>query len=183
MTLKENPRGGILEAAHQQVRLDVFSDLVKEGIVGSDAVLNHMLEAAKTATNEALTNRSTFTPFVPVRGTTQPDLRRLGTFIAASPDANPGEQSTFWRLARDVPPSAVANLKASTKLTEVGLGRFSNISKFLFTDVTIETNGVLQVTGTIQVMLAKNVLIKKGGRIMVNGGGFQVKATSIQGEQ
>jgi hypothetical protein len=182
VTLEENPRGGILEAAHQRVRLDTLSDLVREEIVSSDAVLNHLLEAAKTATKEALTSRSTFTPFVPVRGTTRPDLRRLGSFLVASPDATPLEQTIFWRLARGVSATTVANLTVSTRLTDVGVLHPVDVSKFVFKDVTVETNGLLQVVGD-QIIYATHLLIQRGGRIVGSGSGFQIKARSIQGEQ
>jgi hypothetical protein len=185
-TLEDNPKGGLLEGAHQTVHVETFADLVKEGIISSNAVLEHLLEGVKKSTEEAITSRDTFAPFVAVRGTSLPDLRRFGSFTAATPQANPSERSAFWRFARGVSPSAVSDLKATTNLSTVTPGRFDHlgvISKFHFADVTVESNAVLQVTGKVQVMLAGDVFIKKGGKIVVSGDGFHLKASSIHGEQ
>jgi hypothetical protein len=183
VTLEDNPRGAGLEAAYQALHLETFNDLVKEGLVSSNESLEQMLTAAKKITHEALTSRDTFTPTVTVRGTALPDLRRFGGFTAGSLQATPSDRSNFWRFARVVSPTAVAKLDMDTKLSSVGLANMARIAKYLFRDVIVENNATLKVTGKSKLLSATNVLIKKGGRIVVSGGGLRIKAVSIQGQQ
>ncbi len=171
----------------ERVRIRTLQDLVDNGVIESRAALDTLLDAAKDITAQTLRSRETFTPFVPVIGTARPDLRRFGGFLAATGDAHPAGAQMFWRIARTIEPRALAGVTPHTELVTVGpyVSRdyLTDIFKYLFRDITIEPNSTLAVAPAVKVLTCSKLLIKRGGRILVQGGGVKITADSIQGEQ
>lgn len=181
---EEAPQG--FESALTRLQVRTLGDLVDLGLVSSREALGRMLESARQVTARALTSREAFTPFVPIRGTRQPDLRRFGAFLAASQEP-PMEQQSFWQLAREIEPRALATLKPTTDLSTVlspgmaaQLGRYWSV---LVNDVTVEQNATLVVGKNIKKFSCHDLLIKKGGRLIVQSSGAFIQAHSIQGLQ
>jgi hypothetical protein len=185
LVLDENPPAQAA-GGFQQIHFRALNDLVDHAVIGSATTADALLEAAKMATAGALTRRETFTPFVPVVGTTRPDLRRYGSFLAAAPNVHPGEAQSFWRVARAINPTALASVALDTDLTTVGLARSPILSpfyKYLFNDVVIEPTSTLAIAPAVHMFSCNNLLIKKTGRIVVQSSGLKISAFSIQGEQ
>jgi hypothetical protein len=186
IVLNENPPADLAENL-QNIRIRTLNDLVENGVINSTTTLNQLLDAAKTATADALGRRETFTPFVPIYGTSRPDLRRFGSFLAAVPTIQSSESEIFWRVARSINPQALHTIDINTDLSRVvltpgTLERLSDIAKYYFQDVVVEPYGVLTLGSTVKVLQCRDLLIKKTGRIVVNGGGAKIVAYSIQGQ-
>ena len=186
VVLDENPPQHLAES-FQRVHLRTLGDLVDNEVISSDDSLNSLLEAAKNATRSALESRSTYVPAVRVPGTLRPDLRRYGSYSAATGSIHPGERDTFWRVAREIEPAALANVTRDTPLagvlTSAQAAKLSTIFKYLFQDVTVQSNGTLTITAAVQHFTCGNLLIERYGRILVQGSGVKISAFSIQGIQ
>lgn len=177
------PTHPVIRAARREVRLESPRDLVTNRLIRSNEVLDELVAAAKSATQRALVNPRTFSPFTPVRGTSRPDLRRWGDFVASSPHANPSEQRAFWRMIRAAEPRGLARLTATLAFKDLGLIHRIPWWLFEFGDITVEGGGTLAFKGKSKTVFAGEVLIKKGGRIVSSGGSVHINAFSIKGEQ
>jgi hypothetical protein len=165
-----------LADAVQSVAIESFNDLVKGGLVRSDEDLKAFLDSAQSATKAALEEPG---PPRPVPGTLHRfDLQRFGRFIAGVPKTHPGEAKIFWNVARDLPPSILlSRVKVNTKLTDLRGGLVLRLLHFL--DITIEPAATLVVKAS--KLSCGDLLIKKTGKLVVQGGGLYLKAVSIQG--
>jgi hypothetical protein len=178
-----------LQPAFRTVQIRTLKDLVEVGFIESEEMVNKLLDAAKYVTEAALARPATFTPFVPVVGTSwRTDLRRFGAFRAASGDVRLTEIRAFWDIAREIEPYALSRVTATTALDSLGLppGRLAAISKiivYLFNDVTVKVNSVLTMAPKIKRLKCRHLLIEKGGRIRVNSSFFKIDAFSIRGMQ
>jgi hypothetical protein len=185
--LDENPPSHLVPA-FQQVRIAKLDDLVSLGVISSKAQLEKLLDSAKAVTSDTLGRRETFTPFVAIPGTRQPDLRRFGPFLGANVDVHPAEIHTFWRVVREVEPNQVATLKTNTPLTEVTKpGTYWHDPPayigYLFQDVTVEAGNVLTFGAAVHKLECRNLLIQKRARIVLKNVSFAISAFSIQGIQ
>lgn len=181
LVLDENPPP-TLAPSFQRVRINTFNDLVERGVIKSQSTVDRLLNSAIEVTRATLTRRETFTPFVSVIGTTRPDLRRFGSFVAATSDVNPTESHTFWRLARSIDPQALSTVKTDTTLQPYLHPALSVINQYLFQDVVVEPNSVLTVHSAVTLLFCRDLLIKRTGRIVVQGS-TRISAFSIEGEQ
>lgn len=170
-----------IAGALQRVTINKLQDLVDVGAVRSRDALDKLLSAAKEATSSAIRSRETYRPMVTVPGTTLPDLRRFGAFRAAAPEVHDSDTQIFWRLARDMPPAALATVTAATDVSSMVSTRLRSILKYLFNDVEVQSNSVLTLAPTIHVFQCGNLTIRTGGKIVIQGSGIVIKAFSIQG--
>lgn len=185
VVLDENPPAA-LAGSIQQVQIRTLNDLVDLGLVSSREELNQLLDSAKKVTAEMLTRRETFVPFVRIHGTTRPDLRRFGSFMAAAPEVSPSESRGFWRAVRGIDPRRLATVTPGMDLISVispAALRIVGFYKYLFNNITVEPSAVLEVGVNVQTLECHDLLIKKTGRIIVEGSGVVIKASSIKGEQ
>jgi hypothetical protein len=186
VVLDENPPPN-LGANVEKLKINTLNDLVGMGIISSQKELENLISSAKKVTTTALTSSETFTPFVNVTGTTRPDLKRFGSFMASSPSVKPTEINTFWRIVRTVDPVKLESITAETDLSSIihssMLDAIGKLTLFNFKDVTVESNGVLEIHDPVQVLRCNDLLIKKYGRIVVKGSGVVIKAHSIKGEK
>lgn len=184
VTLDETPPPNLVDSL-RLIKIGKLNDLVGHGIIGSAETVNHLLDTTKKVTRSALTDRGTFVPSVRVPNTTRPDLRRYGSYSATAANVSPTEKDAFWRVAREIDPHALENVTPDTNIhptmTPAAVGRMTSIVKYLFADVTIESNATLTVAATVQQFTCGNLLIERGGRIIVQGSGLSIKAFSIQG--
>lgn len=176
-----------LAGSMQRLQIHTLKDLVSHGMVKSDATLTALLDAAKSATAGALTSRDTFTPFVPVRGTSRSDLRRYGSFIAATSTVSRTESESFWRIAREIEPVKLATVNPTSDLSALVsrgvLERLREFLKYFFNDVTIESGATLQLGGAVKNLSCHDLFIRRTGRIVIEGSGTQITAHSIKGER
>ncbi|BFU47850.1 hypothetical protein KRMM14A1004_60870 [Krasilnikovia sp. MM14-A1004] len=165
--------------ARTTVAITRLGDLVEVGILDSDAELDQLTEAATTVTRQALTDVEVHRQRRFVPGRIRPDLGRYARLLAALPTTDRTKVSTFWRLARQFDPAAVA---------QHGIGREtlvavpSSVIKWLFQDVTVNSGGTLLMTNYNAVLICRNLLIRANGRIVATGKSLQINATSIKGE-
>ena len=183
VTLDENPPPELADS-FQQVQINTLSDLVEHGIVESQDTVTELLDVAKDATALALMNRrETFTPLETVPGTIRPDLRRFGNVVSAVPDISPVEVNSFWQIVRAIDPPVLSSVTPGMNLASVIPSWVPILYKyFLFNDVTVEANSTLTVTASVQKLNCHNLLIKKTGRILIQGSGVVIKAFSVKGE-
>ncbi len=179
VVLDENP-SPLLTANFERRQITTLDDLVKFGLIESNDTINKLLDAAKAVTTSTLGNSSTFTPNVTIPGTSRPNLRRFGSFIAAVPNININKVTTFWRVARTIDPQILTNVTSKTILADLG-SRVAILPTFFFADVTIEESGTLIINAPIGHLKCNNLLIKKNGRILINSSGLMIKASSIKG--
>lgn len=169
----------------QRIQINTLEDLVSNGIIESQSTLQELLNSAQVVTADALSNSETFTPFVRVPNSTRTDLRRFGSFIAATPDTLPSERQAFWRIARQIEPRLLSSLTSSQVLaTSASNSRLSEIISYFFQNVTVEANAVLQINSAVQVFTCNELLVRRSGRIVVNGSNsLKINAFSIEAEQ
>lgn len=179
VTLDANPPHEIA-GSMQRVKINNLQDLVDTGAVRSRDVLDKLLAGAQRATASVIHLRETYFPPVMVYGTTRPDLRRFSAFRAEVPEAPSADTEIFWRLARAVEPTKLA---AMTPITHLGSlsSRLREIFKYQFKNVTVESNSVLTLAPVVDVFQCGNLTIQKGAKIVVQGSGIVIKASSIQG--
>ena len=186
VVLDENPPAA-LAGSIQQVQIRALNDLVDLGLVSSREELNQLLDSAKKVTAETLTRRETFVPFVRIHGTTRPDLRRFGSFMAVAPEVSPSASRGFWRAVRGIDPQRLATVTLDMDLRSVinpaSRRIISGLYNYFFRDITVEPGAVLKVGANVQTLMCNDMLIKKTGRIIVEGSGVVIKASSIKGEQ
>jgi hypothetical protein len=182
VVLDENPPSQ-LAAALQHVQITTLNELAEFGIIASKDTVDALLNAAKQATTVALTQRPALSPFVPVVGTKRPDLRRFGTFISGAGGINPNEAEIFWRVARDIDPHRIGSLSPDTKLHSTLPDALAKFTRFEFRDVVVEANATLSLAPTIHQLVCGELLIKKNGRMVVQGSGVKISAQSLRGEQ
>ena len=184
VVLDENPPAELAGNLHR-VRIRTLNDLVELGAVSSHEKLNQLLDSAKEVTATTLKRRDTFVPFVPVHGTTRPDLRRFGSFVAAAPDASSSEGIMFWRTVRGINPHEIATIDPSTHLTAdlYPWSRYRPIFLYRLQNITVERGAVMTIGAKVQSLRCYDLLIKKTGRIVVKGSGTVIKAHSVKGEQ
>lgn len=180
VTLNDNPPQA-LAGAMDRIQINSLKDLVTIGLVSSPAMLGRLLDSAKDSTTDALTRRETYTPMVTVHGTRLPDLRRYGSFRAATAEVDVLAADMFWRVVRDIPPTALATLKPESNLSAMVDPRFREILKYLFKDVEVQSNAVLTLAPMVQVFQCNNLVIHKGGKIAILGNGALIRAFSVQG--
>ncbi len=53
---------------------------------------------------------------------------------------------------------------------------------FSANDITVEAGGVLVVDRDVDLLKARNILIKTGGRMVINGSGLTIRCKSLKGE-
>lgn len=181
LVLSENP-SPTLAPSFQRVQINTFNDLVEQGVIKSQDTVNRLLNSAKEITRATLTRRETYTPFVPVIGTNRPDLRRFGSFLAATMDVPLTESQIFWRLARSIDPQALFSVQTDTGLQQFLHPALSEIIKYLFQDIVVEPNSVLTIGPTVALLTCRDLLIRKAGSIVVQGS-VRISAFSIKGEQ
>jgi hypothetical protein len=188
--LSDTPSAALQESL-QRTQLRTLRDLVNMGVVASEERLHQLLTAAKTVTAETLRRPTTFTPFVAVPGTARTDLRRFGSFLAETQGAgaaHPLEVNAFWRVARAIEPTQLAEIDLDTPIANLRspIGNVvinPAIYHYLFRNVTVEPHSSLVIRPNIQSFRCGDLLIKRAGRIVVQGSGVVIKAHSIQGEQ
>jgi hypothetical protein len=181
LVLNEDPPTNIAEAL-EKVQIRTLNDLADSGIISSRETVSQLLGTAKRVTAEALALRETFVPFVAVPGTTRPDLRRFGGFLANSPDVSRIEAETFWRLVRPIDPHMLAELDLDAPVIHLPR-HLSEIFRYLFANVTVEPESTLVIASSRIHFNCGHLLIRRTGRIVVQGSAVFIKATSIQGEQ
>lgn len=170
-----------LAGAMEYIKISKLEDLVSQGIIRSEENLTQLLNAAKTATASALSTVSTFNPAVFVPRTSRVDLRRFASFrVAAGEIGDRYESGLFWRIVRKVEPRSVVGLTVSADLSR--LIQIKPIIIFKLRDITIEQNGMLRIGATIDSLLCNDLLIKRGGRVVVDGSGVTIRAHSVKGE-
>jgi hypothetical protein len=176
-----------IAGAMQRITINKLSDLVSHEIVRSNEDLAKLLDAAKKVTVSAITAVPTFQPPVFVHGTPRPDLRRFAPFtVAAAELADKPESGLFWRIVRGVEPRVMASLTVNTRLSDhtIGFTRPDlSIIGYRFADLTVNQNAVLRISVTTDFLRCNHMLIKRGGRVIVEGSGVTIKAISIKGEQ
>src|SRR5215212_130430 len=179
--LDENPTGD-LAGSLQLLKIESLSDLVKHGFVRSKEKLSDLLNSAKKVTDDVVRDSRTFTPFIPVPGTSRPDLRRFGRFIAATPNVNNFERDIFWRIFRDFDPNVLEDINTDTKISGVpslaGRSRVWIAPSFLLTDIVVESNASLVVRNMTSIR-CRDLMIRRNGRIVVEGSGLYINAHSI----
>jgi hypothetical protein len=177
------------DSPHQPEHLSInkLEDLVKFQIVKSASTLDLLLDTAKTVTAEKLHDESTHRPFVPIRGTNRPDLRRFGAFISRVPDVSTNEINPFWRIARTIDPNLISSVSVSDTIAAAvttAASRRWDIIRFSFQDITVEEGARLQVSNQVNYIQCNDLLIKRSGQILAsNGSSLFITAKSIQGEQ
>jgi hypothetical protein len=172
-----------LADAFVRIPIRTLNDLAKAGIIASTDTIEKLLESAKRATVEAIA-RNASGPFVPIFGTSRPDLRRFGTFLREAGDTHPREAESFWRVARTIDPRKLSTVTTAIDLTTLTHGQFIPPSlQYFFTDVTVERDATLVVGREIHAMNCLNLVIRRTGRIVAQGGGLAINAFSIFGEQ
>ncbi|MBW7474891.1 hypothetical protein K0T92_09055 [Paenibacillus oenotherae] len=179
LTLDDNPPEH-LRSNLERIPIVTFNDLITAGFVSSEDTLKRLLDSAKEATKHALSRRDV--QHFRVQGTTRIDLRRFGNFTLAAHNTMHQEQSAFWNLYRDIEPLTAVKLDSTAKITDL-LRVNRVVYKFLFHDVVIEQNAVLEIKKPTNTFWCNELLIKKTGRIVVKKNGVRIKAFSIQGEQ
>lgn len=175
-----------LEGNLERVHIRTLNDLVDQGIIKSRENLDRLLGSSKTVTTAALRDRATFTPLVRVVGRSDPDLRRFGSFRAASSGISSVEMQSFWRIARLVDPEQLAGVTVESDLSRAINSSHINLKdilKFLFDNVTVESGATLRIEPSVQAFQCHDLLIKRSGRVVVAGGGLHITAHSIAGEQ
>lgn len=184
VTLDENPPAQ-LAGALQRIQIRTLDDLVSHGLIASSATLSRLLDGAKQVTAEAVSRRETYSPLVRIPGTPRIDLRRYGGFRAATPDVPELEASLFWRMVRAIPPTALGGIAQNTDLIAAPGVRINpklgELIKFNFNDIEVQPNAVLAIKPTVQALTCNSLMIRRTGRIVVQGSGAVIRAFSIQG--
>lgn len=179
LTLDDNPPEH-LRSSLEHIPVQTFHDLIKAGFVSSEDSLKRLLDSAKDATKHALTRKDV--PQLKVPGTTRIDLQRFSNFSLAASNTIMREQSAFWKLYRDIEPHTAVKLDLAANISDL-LKIKIVINKYLFRDVVIEPNAILEFKKPTNTFWCNELLIKKTGRIVVKKNGVHIKAFSIQGEQ
>jgi hypothetical protein len=163
--------------ALRSVEVVTLNDLVEHSFVGSESILQLLLNSAQEATQLALSERRTFEP---VPGTLRrEDLHRFSTFIAGARGVHPGQAQQFWNIVRQLPPSRlISGFSTSTRLEGITATKF-HITVWFFQDVTIQPSANLLVKGAH--FICRHLLIKATGRMTVKGSGLYLRAASVQG--
>jgi hypothetical protein len=182
IVLNENPTVELSESL-QRIQINTLEDLVDAGVIDSQEKLQNLLNSAQLVTEEALSRRETFTPFIRVPGSSRDDLGRFGSFIAATPNILPSERHGFWRIARRIEPISMANITTAVDLNGVVPLPSRQLLNFIFNNIEVESNAVLQIQSTVQLLSCNQLLIRRTGRIVVNGNSLKIQAFSIAGEQ
>lgn len=177
--LDEQPPQSMVEAL-QRVKINTLQDLVNVGVVRSREALDKLIQSAQAATTSALRSRETYAPPVRVVGMARSDLRRFPAFRAAVPEVHSADADIFWRVVRDLEPTAIAHMTPASTLSWANL-HLREILKYLFNDVEIYSNAVLTLAPKVQVFECRNLIIRRGGKIVIQGTGTVIKAFSIQG--
>lgn len=170
----------------ERLLIDKLEDFVNFGIIKSSDTLDRLLDTAKIVTEEKLRNPLTHTPFVPIRGTSRPDLRRFGAFASNVQDISSSEVNSFWRITRTIDPNILSAIDTSTRLVDVVQvdPRLWETFRYLFQDITVQEGATLSVSRKVHNIRCNDLLIKRSGRILINGGGsLFITAESIRGEQ
>lgn len=177
-----------LSGALEYVKINKLQDLVDADVVSSKDTLEKLLHSAQTATASVINLRDTYTPMVIVPGTKRPDLRRFGAFRAAAPEVSSTEAAIFWRVVRDIEPTALASVTTAADITMVPA--YANwfqkwgkrgLIQFRLKDVEVEPNAKLVLGPAVNVFRCRNLKIYKGGQIVVQGNAIWIHAFSIQG--
>ncbi len=183
LVLDEHPPAH-LAGTMSRLEIRTFSDLVGSGAVSSNEALSHMITAAKRVTEASLapTGRGVLIP-----GTRRPDLQRFGGFAAATTALRSADSNTFWQIFREIEPSQVAALTATTNLTPILPVSFKNVMEkfkvYLFKNVVVEVGATLELASSVKKFTCHDLLIKRSGKILVRGSGTLIKTFSIKGEK
>lgn len=164
--------------------IEKLDDLVENGLVRSRDDLNSMLDSARAATDTALRSiaRTPDATFVP--GTRRIDLGRFRPFAIGAAEVAHADRGAFWRIVREVPSDRIATLKPDTPLTAlISSAQLQIMSWVLANDVTVEPGATLHFAGSVKTLTCRDLLIKKTGKIQVQGSGLVVRARAIKGEQ
>lgn len=166
----------------ERVTVERLSDLVEAGLVRSPEALDAMLESGRHVTARAIENLGTQRPVRRLAGTGRVDLGRFASFEhTVAEDTAATDRRAFWRVFRAIDPTLVRRIKPSDVLK---LGpSIADLVKILTKDCTIEPGATLQFSGKEKFFLCGDLLIRRTGRIVVNGAGITISAASIQGEQ
>ncbi|WP_308636410.1 hypothetical protein [Paenibacillus silvisoli] len=170
-----------LQNAFQRIPVETFKDLVTAGYISNDESLKRLLGSAKEATKFALSNKSV--QRVRIEGTTRLDLGRFSNFSLAATKTTAREQSSFWNVFRDIDPHVAASIDTNARISDYIANFNKVIVSYLFNNITIEPNAVLEIRNPTNTLRCNELLIRRAGRLVLKKSGVHIRAFSIQGEQ